>query len=74
MQGFFDLMYAAKAWAAGLVVAVGNVVTLAQVAAADEAISLTEAKGIWIAITEAATVALAMVAVFKKRNAVAPGG
>lgn len=72
MQGFFDLAYAAKAWAAGVVVAVGNVVTLLQVAAADEAISLTEAKGIWVAVTEVATVVFAMVAVFRKRNAHSP--
>lgn len=68
MNGFFDLGYAAKAWAAGLVVAVGNVVTLVQVATADEAISLTEAKGIWVGVTEVATVVVAAVAVFKARN------
>lgn len=69
MQGFMDFAYAAKAWVAGVVVAIGNVVTLLQVAAADQSISFTEAKGIWIAVTEAATVILTMVAVFKKRNA-----
>lgn len=68
MQGFFDLFYAAKAWAAGVVVAVGNVVTLIQVAAADKAISLDEANGIYIAVTEALTVLGAAVVVFKTRN------
>lgn len=68
MNGFFDLAYAAKAWVAAVTVAVGNVVTLVQVAAADEAISLTEARGVWIAVTEAATVVLSAVAVYHARN------
>lgn len=65
---FFDMAYAAKAWIAGVVVAIGNVITLIEVAAADEAISLTEAKGIWLAITQAATTLFAMGAVYRKRN------
>lgn len=62
------MAYAAKAWVAGGIVAVGNVVTLVQVAASDEAISLTEAKGIWLAATEAVTVLLAIGAVYRARN------
>lgn len=68
MEGFFDMLYAAKAWAAGVVVAVGQVVAAVQVAIADDAISLDEAQGIWLLVTEAATVVFAMVAVFKRRN------
>jgi hypothetical protein len=68
MHNIFNMAYAAKAWVAGVVVAVGNVVTLVQVAAADEAISLTEAEGIWLAITEVVTVLLAMGAVYRARN------
>jgi hypothetical protein len=72
MDGIFDRAYAAKAWAAALVAAVSNVATLVQVAAADEAISLTEAKGIWLSVTAAASVLAGGWAVFKARNAPAP--
>jgi hypothetical protein len=68
MHNIFNMAYAAKAWVAGVVVAVGNVVTLVQVAAADEAISLTEAEGIWLAVTEAVTVLVAIGAVYRARN------
>lgn len=68
MNGFFDLAYAAKAWVAGVVFAVGQVVAAVQVAVADEAISLDEAQGIGLLITEAVTALLAMGAVFKTRN------
>jgi hypothetical protein len=68
MHNIFNMAYAAKAWVAGVVVAVGNVVTLVQVAAADEAISLTEAEGIWLAVTEAVTALVAIGAVYRARN------
>lgn len=68
MKGFFDLAYAAKAWVGGLVFAVGQVVAAVQVAVTDEAISLDEAQGIWLLLTEAATVLLAMRAIFKTQN------
>lgn len=74
MSGFFDLLYAAKAWAAGVVVAVGQVVAAVQLAVADEAISFDEAQGIWLLVTEAATVVFTAVAVFRTRNARAPAG
>ena len=69
MKGFLDVAYAAKAWVAGLVAAVGQVLMLWQVAAADKAISFDEAKGIWLAVTAVGTVLVSAVAVFKKRNA-----
>ena len=72
MNGFLDTAYAAKAWAAGVVAAVGNVVMLTQVAVADEAISFKEAKGIWVAVTAVGTVLASAYTVFKKRNAPAP--
>ena len=72
MQGFFDFAYAAKAWAGGLWFAIGQVVAAVQLAVADEAISFDEAQGIWLLVTEAATVAVAMTAVFKRRNAPSP--
>lgn len=72
MQGFLDFAYAAKAWAAAVVVAVGQVVTAIQVASADKAISFDEARGIRVLVVQAATVMLTAVAVFKKRNASAP--
>lgn len=73
MQGFLDLAYAAKAWVAGVVVAVGQVVTAVQLAVADEAISFDEATGVWVLVTQAATVLLAVRAVFKTKNAVRSG-
>lgn len=68
LKDLTDFAYTAKAWAAGVVVAVGEVVTLVQVAAADDAISLDEAKGIWLAVTQAATLVAAVFAVWAKRN------
>lgn len=69
MNGLLDFAYAAKAWVAGVVVAIGQVVTAVQVASADKAISFDEARGIWLLVVQAATVIAAVVAVFKKRNA-----
>lgn len=68
MEGIFDRAYAAKAWAAAVVAAVFNVVTLVQVAIADEAISLTEARGICLGITAVGGVLSGGVAVFKAKN------
>lgn len=69
MSGLLDFAYAAKAWVAGVVVAIGQVVTAVQVASADKAISFDEARGIWLLVVQAATVVVAVVAVFRKRNA-----
>lgn len=73
MRGLFDLAYAFKAWAAGAVAAVGAVLTGWQVAAADEAITFDEARGLWLLVTQAATVLAGIVVVFRSRpNAPAP--
>lgn len=58
----------AKMWVAGLIAAVTQVIQLIQVAAADEAISFDEAKGIWLAITGAISTLLVMIGVYKTAN------
>lgn len=72
MAGFLDFAYAAKAWVAGVIVAIGNVVSLVQVAAADQAISFDEARGIWLAVTAVVTTVLTVRQVFKTKNAPHP--
>jgi hypothetical protein len=63
-----DFAFTAKAWAAGVVVAIGEVVTLVQVAVSDDAISLDEAKGIYLAATQVVTLVVAVYAVWRARN------
>jgi len=49
-------MNSVLAYAKSVVAAIGTVVTLVQAAAADQAISLDEASGIWTALLALATV------------------
>lgn len=74
LQDMLDFAKTAKAWVAAAVVTVGEVITLVQVVVADEAITLDEAKGVYIAVTQAVTILLASFAVWAKRNRpVVPG-
>lgn len=72
MGEFLDFAYAAKAWVAGVVAAVGQVVTLVQVAAADEAITFDKAEGIRVAVIAALSTVAAAWAVFQRKNAPGP--
>lgn len=72
MQGFLDLAYAAKAWIAGVVFAVTQLVAGVQVAVADEAISFDEAQGVYLLATEVLGAVLLVRQVFKTKNAKAP--
>lgn len=72
MNGLFDFAYAAKAWVGALVFAVTQLVAGVQLAIADEAISLTEAQGLWLLATEVAGVIMLVRQVFKARNAPEP--
>lgn len=72
MRGFFSLAYAGKAWVAAFTAVVTQIVAAVQLAAADQAISLTEAKGVWLLVTEAAGMVAGMVAVFRRRNGPGP--
>lgn len=72
MNGLFDLAYAAKAWVGALVFAVTQLVAGVQLAIADEAISLTEAQGLWLLATEVVGVVVLVRQVFRARNAPGP--
>lgn len=74
MRGFFDLAYAGKAWVGGAVFLVTQIIAAVQLAVSDDAVSLAEAQGIWLLLTEAAGMVAGMWAVFQKRNATTPTG
>jgi hypothetical protein len=68
MRGWLDRAYAAKAWAGAVVAAVSAVVTAAQVAIADEAIDLTEARGVVLLALQALGVIATFRTVFNTKN------
>ena len=63
------LLEGAKALVAPVVTAVGGVATVVQATVADDAISLDEAKGVWLAVTAAVTTIAAAYGVWRTRNA-----
>lgn len=71
-RGLFDVAYAAKAWVSGVVFAGTQLVAGVKLAAADQAISFTEAQGLWLLGIEFLGAVAVIGSVFATRNARAP--
>lgn len=68
LNDILDVAKTAKAWVAGFVAILTQIVAAVQLAAADEAISLTEAKGVWLLVTEAVGMVAAVYTVWRTKN------
>jgi len=73
MTGILDWAYAKKAWLASVWMAGAAVYELVVASIGDEAVTLTEAKGIWMALGGLAAILGVHVSVFKAKNAATPG-